>query len=80
MISDTVTLAGIVIPDQITGEITDEIGAVFSEGKFSGILGLGFPSMAADGQSPVFDSIIELGILDDNIVTFYYSLDETEQS
>jgi len=78
--SDTVTLAGIQIPNQKFGEITDEVGEVFVEGKFSGILGLGFPSMAAFGFLPVFDSIIKQSLLSSNIISFYYSFKNSEDS
>jgi len=80
MISDLVTIAGIEITDQVAGEITDENGAVFMSGYFSGILGLGFPSMAAEGHVPVFDSILNDGLLEDDLFTFYYSLDQSEDS
>ena len=74
------TIAGIEIPDQVAGEITDEHGEVFMTGYFSGILGLAFPSMAAEGHVPVFDSILNDNLLEDDLFTFYYSLDQTEDS
>lgn len=77
---DTVFLGGIVIPNQSFGEITSETGEIFYESNFSGILGLGFPSMAAYDQDPVFDNILELNLLDQNLFSFYYSLDPHETS
>ncbi len=74
--SDLFTLGNIKIPDQKFGEILSEIGDVFAAGKFSGILGLAYPSMAAYQQTPVFDSIIEKKLLTNNIITFYYSYNE----
>lgn len=74
--SDTFTLGNIKIPDQKFGEILNEIGDVFAAGKFSGILGLAYPSMAAYNQTPVFDSMIEKKLLTNNIMTFHYSFNE----
>jgi cathepsin D len=77
---DTVTIAGIAIKAQKIGEITDEVGDVFSQSKFSGILGLAFPSMAAFNFKPVFDSLMSQHALTSNIMSFYYSLDFAEHS
>ncbi|CAG9320123.1 NAPSA_5 [Blepharisma stoltei] len=77
---DTVYIAGIEIKRQNIGEITDEVGDIFVQGKFSGILGLGFPSMAAFNFNPVFDNIVEQNLLSSNIFSFYYSLDPEEES
>lgn len=74
--SDTFGLGSIKIKDQKFGEILNENGDVFAAGKFSGILGLAYPSMAAYDQTPVFDSIINQKLLQNNIMTFYYSLNE----
>ena len=76
---ETVTVAGISIPRQSFGEITDEIGEVFVQGKFSGILGLAFPKMAAFNFDPVFDNMINEHHLDKNLFTFYYSSDENSE-
>ena len=74
---DIFTLGNLKVSSQKFGEILDESGDVFSEGHFSGILGLAYPSMAAYGVSPVFDSIIGQKLLKRNIMTFYYSLNES---
>jgi hypothetical protein len=73
---DQFTLGNIKVPGQKFGEILDEDGDVFNAGKFSGILGLAYPKMAAYGVTPVFDSIINHKLLKKNIMTFYYSLNE----
>ena len=70
---DSITVAGITIPRQSFGEITDEIGEVFVQGKFSGILGLAFPKMAAFNFVPVFDNMMQQDALDSQVFTFYYS-------
>jgi len=74
---DTFELGNLTIPQQKFGEILHERGNVFSSGKFSGILGLAYPNMAAYGITPVFDSIINNKLLVNNIMTFFYSTDAT---
>ncbi len=73
---DVLHIGGIRIKKQKFAEILDESGDVFSAGKFSGILGLGFPGMAAYNINPVFDNIIKQKKLDRNIMSFYYSYNE----
>ncbi len=75
---DQFTLGNLVVPNQKFGEILDEDGDVFSAGKFSGILGLAYPSMAAYGVTPVFDSIIQDKLLKSNVMSFYYSVNEAD--
>lgn len=77
---DTVHFGGLVLHKTTFGEITDEEGDVFNDGKFSGLLGLSFPSLAASGTVPVFDNIIQNNLLDSNIFSFYYSLNPSETS
>lgn len=74
---DDFTLGNILVPGQKFGEILNEDGDVFSAGKFSGILGLSYPSMSAYGVTPVFDNIIDKSLLKNNIMTFYYSVNES---
>lgn len=73
---DVLEIGGIQLPKQKFAEILDESGDVFSAGKFSGILGLGFPGMAAYNINPVFDNIIKSQKLKRNIMSFYYSFNE----
>ncbi|OMJ74597.1 hypothetical protein SteCoe_26458 [Stentor coeruleus] len=76
---ETITVAGISLQRQSFGEITDEIGEVFVQGKFSGILGLAFPTMAAFNFDPIFDSMMSHHSLDNNLFTFYYSENESSE-
>lgn len=74
--SDIFTLGDISIPNQKFAEIIDESGEVFEDSKFSGILGLGYPKMAAYDIQPVFDTIILNKLLKNNLIAFYYSYNE----
>jgi cathepsin D len=69
-------LGSITVSHQKFGEIITEVGNVFQEGKFSGILGLAYPKMAAYGIVPVFDNIMSQKLLKKNLMGFYYSLNE----
>jgi hypothetical protein len=77
---DTVTIGGIELPSQYFAEVTDENGGVFYNGKFSGLMGLGFKKLSAKGTIPIFDSIINSHALSSNVFSFFYSLDQTEDS
>lgn len=78
--TDTVTIAGIELPNQHFAEITVENGNVFFNSHFSGLLGLGFNTLAAKGTVPVFDRIVQSESLDWNVFSFFYSLDPFEES
>lgn len=73
---EKVSLAGLVVDNQRFGEIIDEKGDVFSDGYFSGILGFGFSSMSAYNSTTYFENVKKLGLLKQNIISFYYSIDE----
>ena len=73
---DIVHIGDIEIKKQQFAEILNESGDVFSAGKFSGILGLGFSGMAAYESTPVFDMIMKKKKLKYNIMSFYYSYNE----
>ena len=75
---DTISIGGVEVKEQKFGEIINEKGDVFKDGYFSGILGLGYPKMAAEGTLPLMDSIINNKLLERNVMTFYYSYNEEE--
>jgi len=66
-------LGPVIVKDQVFGEITSEIGDVFVQGKFDGILGLSYPALSAADYTPVFDNIINQRLLTPNMFSFYYS-------
>jgi len=70
---DTVALGPVKVLNQVFGEITQENGDVFLQGKFDGILGLSFPALSAADYTPVFDNIIQQKLLSKNCFSFYYS-------
>lgn len=70
---DTFTLGRMEVRGQNFGEITSEDGAVFYNTNFSGIMGLGFPSLSAYDFTPVFDNIMTQGLLPAPMFSFYLS-------
>lgn len=67
---DTLTIGDLVIPKQDFGETTNEPGLAFAFGKFDGILGLGFDTIAVNHVVPPFYNALNLGLLDDPVFAF----------
>ncbi|XP_031420519.1 gastricsin-like [Clupea harengus] len=74
---DTVNLAGIVISNQEVGISTNEPGQNFVVAHFDGILGLAYPTISAGQQSPVVDTMMQQGLLQANMFSFYLSRDQS---
>jgi len=70
--TDTVYLGGVAIDSQDFAEIQKETGNIFMEAKFDGIVGLGYPEMAAYQFRPIFDNIIAQNKLKRNVFSFYF--------
>jgi len=61
-----------IVANQTFGLIKEELGQVFKEIPFEGILGLAFPSMSARHVKPFFDTIMEQNVLSGkNEFSFY---------
>ena len=80
MNQDTLTIAEITIPYQDIAEVKQEIGSVFDDINLCGIMGLGFNKLASPDTIPVFDNIVNSNTLDWNVFSFYFTLDENEES
>ncbi|XP_023562439.1 napsin-A isoform X3 [Octodon degus] len=68
---DKLTIGGINNVSVTFGEALWEPSLVFTVASFDGIFGLGFPSLAEDGVPPPFDVLVEQGLLDKPIFSFY---------
>ncbi|KAG9273017.1 gastricsin [Astyanax mexicanus] len=77
---DTVTVSGVTVTGQEIGLSTNEPGQNFVVAQFSGILGLAYPSLAAGGQTPVVDNMINQGLLEYNLFGVYLSPNEESGS
>lgn len=58
---------------QVFAEATSLSAMPFIFAKFDGVLGMGFPNMAIDGITPVFDRIMSQHVLKDEVFSIYYS-------
>jgi len=57
---------------------TNEPGATFKVAKFDGILGLGWPSIAVDGITPVMQRMAEERVIDSYMFGFYLQSDASQ--
>ncbi|CAM5119842.1 unnamed protein product [Eretmochelys imbricata] len=70
---DTVQIGGIVDTKQIFGLSETEPGTAFEYSEFDGILGLAFPSIASSGATPVFDNMMNEGLVNQDLFSVYLS-------
>ncbi|KAI8897579.1 aspartic peptidase domain-containing protein [Globomyces pollinis-pini] len=68
---DTVTVGDLKISNQQFAESTKEPGLTFAMGRFDGILGLGFSTIAVTGAVPPFYSMIDQHLLDEPLLGVY---------
>jgi hypothetical protein len=68
---ETVKVGDLSIPHQVFAEATNEPGLAFSLGKFDGILGLAWPSIAVDSVVPPIQNAIAQGVLSKGVFSFY---------
>lgn len=59
------------IVGQDFGQSINEPGKTFVLAKFDGVLGLGYPALAAGNAKPVFDRMMELQQVDKSIFSFH---------
>nr|AAI53793.1 Cathepsin E2 [Xenopus laevis] len=72
---DSVTVEGILVQNQQFGESVSEPGSTFVDASFDGILGLGYPSIAVGGCTPVFDNMIAQNLVELPMFSVYMSRD-----
>lgn len=58
---------------QVFAEATALPAIPFIFAKFDGVLGMGYPDVAIDGITPVFDRIMSQHVLKANVFSVYYS-------
>jgi len=68
---DTLTIGDLVIPNTLFAEATEEPGLAFAFGRFDGILGLGYDTIAVNGIVPPFYEMIHSKLLDEPKFAFY---------
>uniref|UniRef100_A0A8C8U2Q8 Cathepsin E n=1 Tax=Peromyscus maniculatus bairdii TaxID=230844 RepID=A0A8C8U2Q8_PERMB len=73
--ADQVSVQGLTVDGQQFGESVKEPGQTFVNAEFDGILGLGYPSLAAGGVTPVFDNMMAQNLVDLPMFSVYLSSD-----
>ena len=68
---DVLTIGDLEVKHQDFAESTKEPGLAFAFGKFDGILGLAYDTIAVLHTTPPFYNMINQGLLDQNLFTFY---------
>lgn len=71
--ADTLTIGTTPIPSVTFGEMTNEGSISFIAGRFDGILGLGYPQLAADGVEPPFFTMYKAGLIEKNLFSVWLS-------
>lgn len=75
--TDTVNLGGIEVTGQTFGEAMEQPGWAWVTAKYDGILGMGYPSLARDGVRPVFHQMMDQGVVDEPLFSFWISKNRT---
>lgn len=71
MAREQLMVGSLTVQNQIFGEAVYEPGFAFVMAHFDGVLGLGFPQLAEEMGSPVFDSMIAQNSVDEPVFSFY---------
>ncbi|XP_004619817.2 napsin-A [Sorex araneus] len=72
---DKLTIGGIEGASVMFGEALWQPSLVFTLAHFDGILGLGFPILAVEGVRPPLDAMVDQGLLDKPVFSFYLNRD-----
>jgi len=75
---DTVSMGEMTIKNQLFAEATSEPGLAFAFGRFDGILGLGYDTIAVNRIPPPFYTMVEQGVLDEPKFAFFIGGTEDE--
>lgn len=71
--ADDTEIAGLVMPQQLFAESTEEPGISWTVGRFDGILGFGFPEIAENDIPPYFFGLMDSGKLDAPVFSVWLS-------
>ena len=75
---DTLRIGDLKVKNQLFGEATNEPGLAFAFGRFDGIFGLGFDSNSVNYIPPPFYNMIDQGLLDEPVFSFYLGSTESD--
>jgi hypothetical protein len=69
---DTVQVNGMTISDVVFAQVS-QMSGISSHSKFDGLIGMGFPSLAAGKVPPFFEFLLEQKLVDEASFSFYMS-------
>jgi len=78
MSKDNMQIGDIKIKGQDFAEVTQEPGLAFAFGRFDGILGLGYDRISVNHVVPPFNMMIDQGLVDEPVFSFYLGDSTTE--
>ncbi|XP_017075623.2 LOW QUALITY PROTEIN: aspartic proteinase A1 [Drosophila eugracilis] len=78
--TDTFTLGDLAVKNQTFAEINSSSQNLCNRSNFDGILGLGLPQIAIDGVTTPLDNIVDQGLIDDPIFSFYVNRNASDAS
>jgi len=70
---DTFRIGDLKVKNQDFAEATSEPGLAFAFGRFDGIMGLGYNTISVNGIVPPFYNMLDQGLLDEPMFSFYLS-------
>ena len=76
---DTVQVGDLCVSDQEFIEVTKEGSLSFVIGKFDGIFGLGFKEISVGGLQPVWYNMIEQGLVEEQVFSFWLNRNEADE-
>ncbi|KAH9733832.1 retrotransposon protein SINE subclass [Citrus sinensis] len=72
---DNVEVGDVVVKDQVFIEATREGSLTFLLARFDGIIGLGFREIAVGDAVPVWDNMVEQGLVSEEVFSFWLNRD-----
>ncbi|KAK4402082.1 Aspartic proteinase [Sesamum angolense] len=76
---DNVGVGDVVVKDQVFIETTREGSLTFVLAKFDGILGLGFQEISVGDTVPVWYNMVDQGLVDEKVFSFWLNRDPTAE-
>ncbi|OCL11383.1 aspartyl proteinase [Glonium stellatum] len=77
---DALQIGDLKVKKQDFAEATSEPGLAFAFGRFDGIMGLGYNTISVNGIVPPFYNMLDQGLLDEPVFSFYLSDTNDESS